>query len=915
MSVTWKWPGARWWKADLHVHSPGSHDFKDRSATASEWINAADEAGLDVVAITDHNYGGYIAQVKHELSVTQSLLVVLPGVELTVGNVHILAVFDPMDDDNAIKALLGACQIPHTQWGNQDACATCSVVDALARISQQGGVAIAAHVDDVKGIVAELGSGQLLMKVLSDERLHGVEVKDMASPLVEFVNGSKAGYGPGDRPIAILTSSDAHNLGRIGSRFTWLKMTSPSLDGLRLALQDPDFSVLQGNSAPADPNLHAAMVIEGLEVTKARFIGRTRPFTLTFNPWLNTIIGGRGTGKSTLLEFVRLALRRQDELPMALKKDFQELMKVPQGRGDRGVLTADTELRVIFRKDGARFRIGWSQNGALPAIEEEKPDGAWTPVPGDVATRFPIRIYSQKQIFELARDAESLRGVVNDASPVAYNEWRERSQEEEARFLSLRAKAREIEASVAEEARLAGELDDVVRKLAVFETAGHSEILREYQLRQRQQRALNAWHEELSAAETELRETADALLPPLLEPTFDPGDALNGDVLKTVAKAGERIEIIRATVLELGDEAAAARSEAHQQLANSNWAMATAAATSAYESLVATLRAEGAGDPSEYGRLVQARQLLERRLKEFVARRETLRSVRQQGDESLVRLGNLRRELTQRRVAFLGDVLEGNPHVRIDVVPYGAENLESELRRLLNSEGDVFQNDFTDLLGRVRGQDESPATKPGWESRASAFESRLRDAKEHITAVWGQSGIKNKIRDQRFASRVAGLKPEALDRLAAWFPEDSLQVSHSPAMNGTKFQPIERGSPGQKTAALLAFLLSYGDEPMLLDQPEDDLDNHLIYDLIVRELRLVKKRRQIIIVTHNPNIVVNGDAELTIALDTRGGQTLIEQMGGLQEAQVREVICQIMEGGRAAFDLRYRRIRGGSARV
>ncbi|MCA1788587.1 MAG: AAA family ATPase [Thioalkalivibrio sp.] len=897
------------------MHSPGSHDFKDPSATPSEWIAAAVAAGLDVVAITDHNFGGYIAPVKHALSATRPQLAVFPGVELTIENVHILALFDPAADEDAIKALLGACQIPYTEWGKKDACATCSIEDALTAISLQAGLAIAAHVDDKKGIVAEYQSGQALQKVLANERLHGVEVKNFASPLMEYVDGRKAGYGPDGRPIAILTSSDAHHLRHIGSRFTWLKMTSPSLDGLRLALQDPDFSVLHDNAAPADPNLHAAMVIEGLEVTKARFIGRTRPFTLAFNPWLNTIIGGRGTGKSTLLEFIRLALRRQDELPVALKKDFQELMKVPQGRGDRGVLTADTELRILFRKDGARFRIGWSQNGALQAIEEEKSDGTWTAVPGDVSTRFPIRIYSQKQIFELARDAEALRGVVNDAGPVAYNEWRERSQEEEARFLSLRAKAREIEASVAEEARLAGELDDIVRKLAVFEDAGHSDILRKYQLRQRQQRALVAWQEELSTASTVLREAADALLPPVLEPTFAEGDALNGEVLETVAKAGERITTFRETVLVLGDQAAAVRAEAHQQLASSNWATATAAATSAYESLVATLREEGAGDPSEYGRLVQARQLLERRLKEFEARRDTLRSVRAQADESLMRLGDLRRELTRRRVAFLGDVLKGNPHVRIDVVPYGAENLESELRRLLNSEGDVFQNDFADLLGRLRGQDESPTAKPGWESHASVFESKLRDAKEHITALWGQSTTKYKVRDQRFASRVSGLKPEALDRLAAWFPEDSLQVSHSPAMNGTRFQPIERGSPGQKTAALLAFLLSYGDEPMLLDQPEDDLDNHLIYDLIVRELRIVKRRRQIIIVTHNPNIVVNGDAELTIALDTRGGQTLIEQMGGLQEAQVRDVICQIMEGGRAAFDLRYRRIRGGGARV
>lgn len=102
---------------------------------------------------------------------------------------------------------------------------------------------------------------------------------------------------------------------------------------------------------------------------------------------------------------------------------------------------------------------------------------------------------------------------------------------------------------------------------------------------------------------------------------------------------------------------------------------------------------------------------------------------------------------------------------------------------------------------------------------------------------------------------------------------------------------------------------------MVLDQPEDDLDNHLIYGLIVRQLRENKSRRQIIVVTHNPNIVVNGDAELVHVLDVRYGQTWIVQQGGLQEQAVRDEICRIMEGGREAFELRYRRMMPGGNHV
>ena len=128
--------------------------------------------------------------------------------------------------------------------------------------------------------------------------------------------------------------------------------------------------------------------------------------------------------------------------------------------------------------------------------------------------------------------------------------------------------------------------------------------------------------------------------------------------------------------------------------------------------------------------------------------------------------------------------------------------------------------------------------------------------------------------------------------------------------DGSGWSPIQDGSPGQKSAALLAFLLSYGTEPIVLDQPEDDLDNHLIYDLIVQQIRESKNARQVIVVTHNPNIVVNGDAEAVITMNYRHGQCAIVEdgTGCLQERGPREEVCRVMEGGLEAFDSRYKRL-------
>ena len=135
-----------------------------------------------------------------------------------------------------------------------------------------------------------------------------------------------------------------------------------------------------------------------------------------------------------------------------------------------------------------------------------------------------------------------------------------------------------------------------------------------------------------------------------------------------------------------------------------------------------------------------------------------------------------------------------------------------------------------------------------------------------------------------------------------------IRVQYSKEPGSGRFEDLEKGSAGQKAAAILAFLLSHGNEPLVIDQPEDDLDNSLIYDLIVKQIHENKSRRQIIIVTHNPNIVVNGDAEIVHVLKYDRGQIKINQQGGLDKLDIQKSICNIMEGGRQAFKMRYNRI-------
>ena len=157
--------GARWWKFDFHNHTPASDDFGKgdgihMSITPENWLLMYMQAGIDCVAITDHNSGEWIDKLKLAL---QSLddskpagyrkLFLFPGVEITAsGNIHILALFDPAAGTKEINALLGGINFPAEHFGTSDAVSPKSVEEIIAEIHKKGAIAIPAHVDEACGL-------------------------------------------------------------------------------------------------------------------------------------------------------------------------------------------------------------------------------------------------------------------------------------------------------------------------------------------------------------------------------------------------------------------------------------------------------------------------------------------------------------------------------------------------------------------------------------------------------------------------------------------------------------------------------------------------------------------------------------------------------------------------------------------
>ena len=122
------------------------------------------------------------------------------------------------------------------------------------------------------------------------------------------------------------------------------------------------------------------------------------------------------------------------------------------------------------------------------------------------------------------------------------------------------------------------------------------------------------------------------------------------------------------------------------------------------------------------------------------------------------------------------------------------------------------------------------------------------------------------------------------------------------------FLPFENASPGQQATALLSILLLQDGPPLLIDQPEDDLNMKIINE-VVETLWQAKTHRQVIFASHNANLVVNGDAELIMCCDYRtsatesGGQ--VKLTGAIDVPEINREIAEVMEGGVEAFKLRH----------
>ena len=900
-------------------------------------------AEIDCVAVTDHNSGEWIDKLKEVYQQMKRLadvgsapagfreLYLFPGVEISVnGGLHVLAIFDLECSTSTISSLLGGVGFPaalhgETNSSTEAACSRDSLVQVVEEIHRCDGIAIPAHTDKERGLLETTGTTNRGAK--HKDAIRSVLASGLLAVEVVHLGAQKPAICEEERiRWAEVLGSDCHSFGNAaipGTRFTWIKMATPSLEGLRLALLDGQGVSVRRSDDPDtfSPFDKPANFIESIEISEARLMGgRSEPARFAFNPYFNALVGGRGTGKSTVVHSLRLAYHKESELKSAgeAEETFTQFNKVARTRSEGGGLLADTQITLTLNREGVRHRVLRRQNGQGTVVEDwDDAASQWKASTSQLLTdqRFPLRLFSQGQIAAMAgARQQALLEVIDKAA----NTHTAKQVLEDARhaFFATRAKQRETGGKLKSRDALNLSLQDVQRKLERFEASHHAEILKSYRRTSRQTRELARQFEAATEMVERLRQvSASLLVEDLPDALFNPAD--DAGALSVMQKLAQAIAQAKAQTLAAAQLLAEEGSSLRVQLSQSGWQTQVGQSKLAYETLNATLLAQGFSDPNEHGRLEQERLRLHTEVKRLDALQVQFDGLKTQAKVQLETLRAARRKVSEVRRNFLQQSLAENCFVRMELIPYShdAEAIGRSLRDLLRIDySERFKDDIY-----VEAQGDSPskgiiADLLEKETRAespdelgkSQFESRIRKLQKRLGDACRGSGDFG-VRFNKYLEAEAKKQPEFIDHIYCWFPEDGLNVEYSRNGDGLDFQSIGQASAGQRAAAMLAFLLAHGNEPLVLDQPEDDLDNHLIYDLVVQQIRANKQCRQLIIVTHNPNIVVNGDAEMIYALDFKS-QCYISKSGSLQDKDMREEVCKVMEGGKVAFDRRYQRL-------
>lgn len=925
--------GAHFHRADFQVHTPRDGHWKgkqpvsddDRSSYARSFVAACRHVGLNAVAITDHHdlvFAPFIRRAAaEELNdhgqpyPPSQRLTVFPGVELTLALARqALLILDADFPDDRLPSVLQALAItPHdpTAASLPDVKPLDHII-SLADLHKK----LDEH-DWMKGryIVlpnaSDSGHKTIMRKGMQ------AEYNDM--PCVGgYLDGSidKIGTGNkrifagedsawGNKPLAIFQTSDARSedFESLGSPSTWVKWAEPTAEALRQACLGH-----QSRIAHAVPQL-PTVFISRVTVSNSKFLG---PVDVVFNSQYNAIIGGRGTGKSTILDYVRWGLCDQaaqagdEELanPTVRRERLIENTLKSVG-GQVEVFFTINEIPHVVRRDAAtgeiQLKVGKEE---FAKVREEH-----------VRSLLPVHAYSQKQLSSVALRMDELTRFVTAPVQRSLDSIDQRITESSGKVRENYAKvqrARDLDSSMARQhlteqslaeqaANLRGALTDLSEEDRAtlsakpqFDSVRESLIAQERELVDALAQA-SAVIEQLGAVDADLGTPVDA-----------PAD-INDAVAALATARQQLIQNLRDAISEALTAAASARLEGG---AEHTGAVAISEAISSFDERYEEVKRRSSAHQAKLDELAgvetrraRAAELLATHKRDRQALGDPLK-VHTELRGELIALYRERSDLLSEETARLTDLSGGLLRASI-IRGQGLVPVEERFRGFIQGSG-VRGGKLDQLFTGLRAETDPLGT---WEVVLSELESllQLEEDAEHTsetTPILTRLGFP--LADQQRA-RTRMTADGWLD-LALTPIRDEPLFEYQP--KESEFIAFSAASAGQQATALLRVLLAQTGVPLIIDQPEEDLDSQVVQDVVTR-IWSAKQKRQLIFASHNANLVVNGDAELVIAFDYRkqgdqsGGQVKLE--GAIDVTAVRDEITRVMEGGEKAFRLRKER--------
>lgn len=920
--------GSKWYKCDLHLHTTASECFADREVTPEQWVDRAIEQGLHCVAVTDHNTPLGIKAIQE--AAKDKPLTIFPGVEITCdpSKVHLLILFDPTKGEDEIKSFLSKCDIEHTHYGKQDATTIKSVFEvADIATNKCNALIIPAHIDEFAGI--NTLSNQNLERLYAREDINAVQVvhktfydndvpTDFHSQLVSYYGNTKstidvtAWKKPVDlakaKDISILTFSDnpnkagdsTHGLWGIGSRFTWIKMDeTPSLEGLRQGFLLPEHRVLNDFDIQAtDPNNQPVIWFKSLKVSGTN-ITTKQDLEIDFNPQLNTIIGGRGSGKSSILRFIRGVFNRTVNLA-----DFEDILKEQNLFYKKADTSSKKEIIGVFDPETSVVEIEIVRKGVLYKIVASKInsassqlievfkwlDGSWALVKDDdkdLLEIFEFEQYSQKQIYEIAKNPNALRERIDNAIPVLQDVL-ERKSKIANEFLEARTSLRTKQGAIGGKTKIKTDLEDINNTLKAIDKSGITTTIKSTDFFVEDRKPIKSFTETIDALKLALEEVKTSFSIPAID-TENIEASHKAEIENLIKIASQSIVQQEKELDKIILEVAKVKSTFDLAIQNSDWQKAFSSLLAEIEEKKKELSESDIEALSKYQQLKLVVIDKQQELKAIEAIEKEITEINIQCTKLLKDYVDVCKEITEIRSTFISDHIT-DANIKIEIKGFrNQDDFESQLRSIMSNE-----SSFGDDIEKLK----SLCFTGIVEKQIDICKKALLDA--HY------SDISSEHFGGHFKNALRKLSPSQIDNIELLMPEDEIIVKYKPE-GSTTFKPLSTASAGQKTAAILTFLLSFGDIPLLLDQPEDDLDNRLVYDLVVKGLKKAKEKRQIIVVTHNANIPVNGDAEYILSMDSTSTDIKVLYSGTVENREIKKEICDVMEGSEKAFKLRSER--------